>query len=52
MKRVIKYVLQQAPETEVQDIKRAYWREAKKNPIDQGSDFEILQYLKANKLTK
>lgn len=52
MKKVIEFVKVHEPATPVQEIKRAYWREAKRDKIGPDAGFQILRYIQANQLTK
>ena len=52
MKKVIEFVKHHEPQTPEQEIKRAYWREAKQAGIGHDAGFHILNYLKSNNLTK
>ena len=52
MKRVIKEIKAAYPGTEEQDIKRAYWRQAKAFGVGADPVFQIRLYMETNKQLK
>ena len=51
MKKVINEIKAVYPQIEEQEIKRAYWREAKRERIGPNASLQIRSYLEANNLT-